>query len=51
MRRVGRPNVLMGVRATPDGLAAVVRCLGEGLGVCCGPVFGAAAYEAVREAG
>ncbi|MFD3804849.1 transaldolase family protein [Streptomyces sp. NPDC058619] len=50
VRRVGRPNVLVGVRATPDGLAAVVRCLGEGLGVYCGPVFGAAAYEAVLEA-
>lgn len=50
VRRVGRPNVLVGVRATPDGLAAVVRCLGEGLGVYCGPVFGTAAYEAVLEA-
>ncbi|WP_327168479.1 transaldolase family protein [Streptomyces subrutilus] len=48
--RVGRPNVLVGLRATPEGLAAAVRCLGEGLGVYCGPVFGVTAYEAVLEA-
>ncbi|MFE9562511.1 transaldolase family protein [Streptomyces sp. NPDC006487] len=48
--RVHRPNALVAVEATPEGLTAALRCLGEGLSVYCGPVFGVEAYEAVLDA-
>ncbi|MER5929940.1 hypothetical protein [Streptomyces sp. NPDC002054] len=47
---VDRPNLVVSLPATAEGLAATARLLGEGTGVLCGPVTGPAAYEGLLDA-
>ncbi|MET8574066.1 transaldolase family protein [Streptomyces sp. NPDC005012] len=47
---VDRPNLLIGVPASPAGIAAVTDCLAEGIGVECTSVFSVRQYDAVLEA-
>ncbi|MFI8102769.1 transaldolase family protein [Streptomyces sp. NPDC086023] len=47
---VDRPNVVVVLPATEEGLAASERCLGAGLGVHTGPVFGPDGYTALVQA-
>ena len=47
---VGRPNLLMGVPATSDGLAAVTELVAAGTGVNVTPAFSPAQYRAAVDA-
>ncbi|MDN3026463.1 transaldolase family protein [Streptomyces sp. S.PB5] len=47
---VDRPNLLVGVPATPAGLTAVERCLAEGIGIEATSVFSVRQYRAVLDA-
>ena len=44
---VDRPNLLVGVPATPDGLTALTALVAEGVGVDVGPIFSVARYRRV----
>jgi transaldolase/glucose-6-phosphate isomerase len=47
---VGRPNLMIKVPATPEGLPAIEQLIGEGINVNVTLLFSLAAYEAVHEA-
>jgi len=47
---VGRPNVMIKVPATPEGVPAIERLIGEGINVNVTLLFAVEAYEAVHEA-
>ena len=47
---LGRPNVLVKVPATPEGILAIRRLIGEGINVNVTLIFSLDAYQRVREA-
>jgi transaldolase len=47
---LGRPNVMIKVPATPAGIPAIQRLIGEGININVTLIFGLSAYEAVAEA-
>ena len=47
---LGRPNVLVKVPATPEGIPAIRRLIGEGINVNVTLIFSLDAYQQVREA-
>ena len=47
---LGRPNVMIKVPATPEGMPAIRRLIGEGINVNVTLIFSLEAYEQVREA-
>ena len=49
-RKVDRPNLLVKIPATTEGIPAIVATLGEGISVNVTLIFGLARYEAVMEA-
>lgn len=48
--RVGRPNLMIKVPATPEGMPAITRLIGAGINVNVTLIFALAAYERVMEA-
>ncbi|HEV3124845.1 MAG TPA: bifunctional transaldolase/phosoglucose isomerase [Candidatus Dormibacteraeota bacterium] len=48
--RVERPNVMVKIPATPEGIPAIQRCISAGLNINVTLIFALAAYEAVAEA-
>ncbi len=49
-RAIGRPNVMIKVPATPEGITAIQTLIGEGINVNVTLLFARAAYERVAEA-
>jgi transaldolase len=49
-RKVDRPNLLVKIPATTEGLPAITEALGEGISVNVTLIFGLSRYEAVMEA-
>src|ERR671936_15465 len=49
-KRVGRPNIFVKIPATPEGLPAIERCIGDGLNINITLLFSVKVYEKVARA-